>query len=125
MDDPEYWIPYIWRSVVGISVWINAGMHNIFHGVVARIMQAMEEAFTHDLKKTEFENLGNPHLLDIASLRLDWLHVKPLPKTQWLAEDELGFSRISVFAYGFSLLSNIKLRGNSNMSPAHCWKCVM
>ena len=114
-DDPEYWIPYIWRSVVGISAWIDAGMHHIFHGVVARTMLAVEEAFTHDLKKTEFENLVNPHLLEIASLRLDWLHLKPLPKTQWLAEDELGFSRISVFAYGL-FFANIKLRGNSNTS---------
>ena len=100
---------------MGISAWINAGMHHIFHGVVAQIMQAMEEAFTHDMKKTEFENPVNPHLLEIASLRLDWLHMKPLPKTQWLAEDELGFSRISVFAYGL-FFANIKLRGNSNTS---------
>ena len=28
------------------------------------------------------------------------MHVKQLPKTQWLAEDELGFSQIMAFIYG-------------------------
>ena len=78
--DTEDWIPYIWRSVVAISAWIDAGMHHIFHGIVARIMLAVEEAFKSKDKQTEFKNLVNPHLLDIASLQLDWLHVKSLPK---------------------------------------------
>lgn len=120
-DDPlpiklEDWIPYFWRSVVAISTWIDAGMHHIFHGVVAVIMQALEVTFTHEKKNTELENLVNPCLLEIASLRLDWLHVKSLPKTFWLAEDELRFSWILVFVYGL-FFANIKLRDNSNTSP--------
>ena len=41
--------------------------------------------------------------------------MKTLPKTLWLAEDELGFSCILLFAYGQFFL-NIKLREGSNIS---------
>jgi len=88
-------------------------MHHIFHGIVARVMLAMEDAFAKEDRRGPFEDLINPYLLDIQELILDWLHMKPLPKTQWLAEDELGFSRILTFVYGQFFL-NIKLRGSSN-----------
>ena len=109
------YVPYVWRSIVSMSAWIDAGMHHIFHGIVATIMSAMEDVFVVEKKKEPFEDLVNPYLLDIQSLRLDWLHLKQLPKTQWLAEDELGFSRIMVFIYGQYFL-NIKLRQSSNSS---------
>ena len=77
-----------------MSAWIDAGMHHLFHGVVHRIMLEMKNVFTDKARQTPFENLANPHLQEIVSLRLDWMHVKQFPKTMWLAEDELGFSRI-------------------------------
>ena len=47
---------------------------------------------------------------------MDWLKIKTLPKMQWLAEDELGFSRILTFACGQFFL-NIKLRETFNTTP--------
>ena len=80
-------------------------------------MLVMEEVFTDEDKKTTFEDIVNPCLLEIQALRLDWLHMKSLPKAQWLAEDELGFARISCFAYGQFFL-NIPLRQSSTISQA-------
>ena len=82
-----------------MSAWIDADMHHIFHGIVARIMLAFEEVLTDKDRNTPFEDLVNPYLLDIVTLWLDWMHVKQLPKT-CLAEDELGFSQIMAFIYG-------------------------
>ena len=108
----EY-VPFVWLSIVCIGAWIDAGMHHVFHGVVARIMVLMEDVMTKEDKKTTFEDIANPHLAEIGSLRLDWLHVKTLPKKQWLAEDELGYSRICCFVYGQFFL-NVSLRETSN-----------
>ena len=112
----EY-IPKNWLSTVAMSAWIDAGMHHIFHGVVARIMLAMEDVFTDEDRKTPFENLVNPYLQKISHLRLDWMHVKELPKTLWLAEDELGFSRIMAFVYGQFFL-NMTLRETSKTTES-------
>lgn len=111
----DIYIPYVWRSSVSMCAWIDAGMHLIFHGIIATIMKVMEEVFAGEARQVPFEDLINPYLLSIQELRLDWLHVKTLPKTLWLAEDELGFSRILLFAYGQFFL-NIKLRESSNIS---------
>jgi len=116
VESNEY-VPYVWLSIISMSAWIDAGMHHIFHGVVARIMLAFEEFLTDEDRKTPFEDLVNPYLLDIANLRLDWMHAKQLPKTQWLAEDELGFSRILTFVYGQFFL-NMKLRETTTTSKA-------
>ena len=111
------YIPFIWLSKILMSTWIDAGMHHIFHGIVARIMLVVEDVFTDEEKKSTFEDLVNPYLLELMSLRLDWLHVKTLPKTHWLAEDELGMSRIMCFVYGQFFL-NVTLRQSSTMSSA-------
>ena len=106
-------MPNVWLSTVKISAWIGAGMHHIFHGVVVRIILAMENVFTDEGRQTPFENLVNSHLQEIASLRLDWMHVKQFPKTQWLTEHELGFSRIMPFVYG-QLFLNVTLKETPN-----------
>ena len=111
------YILFVWLYIVTMRTWIEAGMHHIFHGIVARIMLVMEEVFTDEDKKTTFEDMVNPYLFEIQALRLDWMHVKPLPKAQWLAEDELGFARISCFAYGQFFL-NVPLRQSSTISQA-------
>jgi hypothetical protein len=111
----EY-IPYVWLSVACMGAWIDAGMHHVFHGVVARIMALMEEVMTEEKKNATFDDVVNPHLSEIKSMRLDWLHIKNLPKTQWLAEDELGFSRIACFIYGQFFL-NVTLRDATNTTP--------
>ena len=78
----------------------------------------VEHFFKDGDKNTEFEALANQHLLEIASLRLDWLHVRPLPKTLWLAKDKLGFSRIMTFVYG-KFFPNIQLRETTSTTKKH------
>ena len=51
-------------------------------GVIARIMLEIEAVFAGEDRKGPFEDLINPYLLGIQELRLDWLHMKSLPKTQ-------------------------------------------
>ena len=107
--------PFVWLSCVSMRTWLKAGMHHIFHGAVARIMLVMEKVFTAEDKNSTFEDVVNPYLLEMQALRLDWLYMKSLPKTNWLAEDELGFSRISSFVYGLFFL-NVPLDESSTIS---------
>ena len=109
------YISFVWLSIVPVCAWIYAGMYHIFHEIVARIMLTMEDVFTHEDTNSTFQELVNPRLMEIRNLRLDWLHVKTLPKTMWLAEDELGFARIAPYIYGQFYL-NVKLRESSNTS---------
>ena len=81
MVQSNNYIPFVWLSVVPMCAWIDAGMHHIFHGIVARNMLIMEDVFTHKDKNSTFQELVNLHLMEIQHLRLDWLHVKTLPKT--------------------------------------------
>jgi len=53
----NYYVPNVWLSIIAMSAWIDVGMHPIFHGVVARIMLAMEDVFTEEDRKGPFENL--------------------------------------------------------------------
>ena len=77
----------------------------------------MENVFTDKVKQTPSENLVNPHLQEVASLRLDWMHVKQFPTIMWLEEDELGFSRIMPFVYGQFFL-NMTLRETPNTTKS-------
>ena len=113
----EY-VPYVWLSIIAMSAWIAAGMHHIFHGIVARIMLAFDEVLTDKDRKIPFEDIVNPYLLDIVTLRLDWVHVKQLPKTQWLAEDELGFSQIMAFIYGQFYFLNMTLKESTTTTKS-------
>ena len=74
-----------------MCAWIDVGMHRIVHGIVHTIMLTMDDAFTYEDNNSTFEELVNPDLIEIRNLYLDWLHVKTLTKTNWLAEDELVF----------------------------------
>ena len=73
----------------------------------------MEDVFTHEDNNSTFQELVNPYLTEIRNMRLDWLHIKILPKTLWLADDKLGFERIACFIYGQFYL-NVKLHESSN-----------
>ena len=65
------YIPFVWISIVTMCAWIDAGMHHIFHGIVARIMLTMEDVFTHEDNNSTFQELVNPRLMEIRNLRLD------------------------------------------------------
>ena len=101
------YILYVWLSVISMSAWIDAGMHYIFHGIVARAMLAMDNVFAKKDRRGPFEDLINPYLLDIQELILDWLHMKPLPKPSGLLKmnwDSLAFSHSCMVSS--SLISN-------------------
>ena len=74
-------------------------MHHISYGIVARVMSVFKQFLEDKVRKNPFKTLVNPHLLEMTSLWLDWLHIRQLPKNMWLAVDELGLSRIMSFAY--------------------------
>ena len=62
-----------------------------FHGIVHNIVLTTEDVSAYKDKNSTFEEIVNPYLMEIQNLRLDWLHVKTLQKTKWLAEDRLVF----------------------------------
>ena len=66
----DSYVPYVWRSIVLMCAWMDAGMHHIFHGIVATIMMVMEEVFAGEARQAPFEDLINPYLLSIQELRL-------------------------------------------------------
>ena len=91
-------------------------MHLIFHGVLASIVEVLDSVFT-DLKLgTRFENSVNANLLEVESLRLERCKAKPVPKKQWLAENELALARILPFVYT-TFFNTVALPRNSNMNP--------
>ena len=74
-------------------------MHLIFHGVLADVIDVIHDFFADHRMTKGFERRANKILLDIMDLRLEWCKVKNLPKTQWLAENKLGYARVMIFLY--------------------------
>lgn len=92
-------MPKLWHSRMTINSFIDCGMHLIFHGILALVVKVMESFFADHKIATSFERVVNVHLLEIQSLRLEWCKTRPVPKKQWLAENELGLARIILFIY--------------------------
>ena len=82
-----------------MSAYLDCGMHLVFHGIVARCVEEMEQFMSHHSLKSPFNDVVNDYLFDIESLRLDWCNMKTFPKKQWLAENELALARIIPFVY--------------------------
>ena len=80
--------------------YVDCGMHLVFHGVVATCVSVMEDFMKDHGLTQQTERLANHYLQDIQSLRLEWCKMKLLPKTQSLAENELGYARLLPFIYG-------------------------
>ena len=110
-------VPMLWNSSIILDAFIDAGMHHLFHGIVADVMAAAHEFMTHHNLLASFERLVNPYLIELQVLRLDWCRMKCLPKKQWLAEDELGFSRILPFIYA-QFFIHVKLPESSYTTEA-------
>ena len=69
-----------------------------------------------DLKlETTFERIVNVHLLEVESLRLEWCKTKPVPKRQWLAENELGLAQILPFIYS-TFFNEVDIAGKANVN---------
>ncbi|KAL7524808.1 hypothetical protein ACHAWF_002243 [Thalassiosira exigua] len=92
-------------------------MHHIFHGVVAAIMVLFSEIMKEHEMGSAFDRAVNPHMIELQQLRLHWCRVKTFPKSQWVYEDELGYSRVSPFAYGL-FFRNMKRPARKNTSDA-------
>ena len=97
--------------------YIDCGMHLVFHGVVATCVSVMEDFITDHGLTQQFERLANHYLQDIQSLRLEWCKMKQLPKTQWLAENELGYARVMPFICGL-FFHNLELPKRTCTRPA-------
>jgi len=108
-------IPSVWQSEIPTDAWIDTGMHHIFHGVVADIMDQSEKFMSDHRLKSDFETLVYSDLRELQTLRLEWCCVRSLPRKQWLAEDELGFTRILPFVYGM-FFRFLQLPESSNTS---------
>ena len=93
-------LPVIWTWDVLADVFLDCGMHLVFHGVVANIVEVAHQFMTDHKLGSEFIKIVTPYMSDIMTLRLDWCHMKLFPKKQWVAEDELGLARILPFIYG-------------------------
>ena len=65
------YVPKIWQSQLNINSYVDCGIHLIFHGVLASMVEVLGSVFT-DLKLgTKFENSVNAYLLKVESLRLE------------------------------------------------------
>ena len=67
---------------------------------------------------TVFERTVNEYLLEIECLRLEWCKTKPMPKKQWLAENELGLARIVPFVY-LVFFNSVDWSKKTNHNPLH------
>ena len=107
-------LPVIWTWDVLADVFLDCGMHLVFHGVVANIVEVAHQFMTDHKLGSEFIKIVTPYMSDIMTLRLDWCHMKLFPKKQWVAEDELGLARILPFIYGQFFLNLADKMKDSN-----------
>jgi hypothetical protein len=101
---PQYpiveFIPALWKTKYPMERFLTSPMHLLFHGLVAAVMELLHKFMLLISKLATFERLVNVYLTKIESLRLDWLKLRELPKTKWLAENLLGMARILPAVYG-------------------------
>ena len=118
--------PKIWDSNVPFDAHLDCGMHLLFHGIVAYIVEQMVNFMKfHGLNK-KFEKEVNHHLLELCLLRLDWCKVKTLPKKQWLAENEIGYCRVIPYLYArFFQHAVIPERYNTSPLVVDCVKKML
>ena len=112
--------PTLWDSGYDIRCFIDPPLHLLFHGIVPSVMAAIHSFLTDHNRLAPFETMVNVHLTKIISFRLDWCKIKKLPKTLWLGEDVLGFTRIITFVYGQFFLC-MKLPENLITSTVTLW----
>lgn len=94
------YIPALWNTNILMERFLNSPMHLLFHGLVSAVMDLIHKFMTLLSKLATFERLANKYLTKIESLRMDWLKLRELPKTKWLAENLLGVTRILPAVYG-------------------------
>ena len=114
-DDENGTIPKIWKSMLQMNAYIDCAMHLLFHGIVAYSVERIDEFMKDHSLTPKFEGIVNKYMTDIMCLRLEWCKIKLFPKTQWLAENELGLARILPFVYGlFFIHCDLPERSNTS-----------
>ena len=83
-------------------------LHGIGHGMVPDVMYIVQQIFSHHNKYQAFVRYSNDILDDCASLRLEFLKLKSLPKAAWVGENCMSYMRLMSYLVG-SFLSNHKL----------------
>ena len=99
------YIPALWETCILMERFLNSPMHLLFHGLVKNVMELLHKFMIKLGRLATFERFVNRYLSEIESYRLDWLKLRELPCTNWLAEDLLGMSRIMPFVYGMFFLN--------------------
>ena len=94
------YIPALWKTNILMERFLNSPMHLLFHGLVAGVMELLHRFMTLLSKLATFERTVNKHLVKIETLRLDWLKLRELPNTKWLAENLFAMTRIMPAVYG-------------------------
>ena len=104
-NDNKPYIPYIWKSgVIRMDQFITAPMHLFTHGVKTDLIELVNIFLKKLRLGKKFETFANKYLLEIDRFKVYWCKVRLLPKTNWLAEDILGFSRVMPCVYGLFFL---------------------
>eukprot|EP00956_Cyclotella_meneghiniana_P029838 scaffold73500_cov54-Cyclotella_meneghiniana.AAC.1 len=83
------YIPALWETSILMERFLNSPMHLIFHGLVKNVMELLHKFMIKLGRLATFERFVNKYLSEIESYRLDWLKLRELPCTNWLAEDLL------------------------------------
>ena len=107
--------PMIWYSELVMNSFVDCGMHLVFHGVVAYCMEVLEEFITDHKVHPSFLSIANKYITQVEELRLDWCKAKCLLKQKWIAENELGLTRIFPFIFGL-FFNNVKIPKSKNTS---------
>ena len=115
MTGTTSYMPKNWQSRLNINCFIDCAMHLIFHGVLATLVEVIDDFLTDQKLGTALAKLSNQFLLELESLRLEWCKAKPLPKKQWLAENELALARILPFVYT-TFFNHVQLPSRSNVN---------
>eukprot|EP00985_Skeletonema_marinoi_P031151 scaffold36471_cov299-Skeletonema_marinoi.AAC.1 len=98
------YVPHLWTKAIDLgyeaSMFVELGMHLLGHGIVSSIIDLTEQVLKEHDQWAAYKRFANQYLTQIASFRLDWCHVKELPKTNWLGEDCFGYARLQTHLYG-------------------------
>ena len=81
ITNAESGLPIIWTWDGVIDAFLDCGMHMISHGVVSDVIEMADNFMKYHKLEPEFIRLVTSYLIDIQSLRLDWCHMKLLPKS--------------------------------------------
>ena len=75
-------------------------LHALAHGIIPDVMDAIHQILANWRKFTDYVNIANQIIHDIADMRLDWCKIKSLPKAAWVGENTMAYMRLMAYLYG-------------------------